>query len=102
MMWICLRVEPWGIAAKIKFKKATAAQMGCGALTFRTTRVQTLLRELPLRLFDDARASLQASLLAVAISCPAGWCIALCDASPIPGCWLTIVMLQTCSPPLAR
>ena len=69
MVLIGLRFERWGIAAKIKFKKANR-----GKNMMRSFDVSNLERadtELPMQL-DDARASLQASLLEVAISGPAG------------------------------
>src|SRR5215475_6117097 len=44
----------------------------------------------------------QASLVALAISGPAGWCIALCEASAIHGFWLTIGSRQPLWCRLAR
>lgn len=69
MVLIGLRFERLGMAAKIKFKKANR-----GKNMMRNVDVSNLERadtELPMQL-DDARASLQASLLEVAISGPAG------------------------------
>jgi hypothetical protein len=70
MMLIGLRFEPWGIAAKIKFKKANRGKNMMRSFVVSNHDSAVLPREL--LLFDDAKPSLQASLLAVAISGPAG------------------------------
>jgi hypothetical protein len=68
-MLIGLRFERSGIAAKIKFKKANRGKNMMR--NFEVSNHERADTELPMRL-GDARASLQASLLAVAISGPAG------------------------------
>ena len=67
MMLIGLRFERSGIAAKIKFKKANR-----GKNMMLSVDVSNHERADAPTLLDGARASLQASLLEVAISGPAG------------------------------
>jgi hypothetical protein len=68
MMLIGLRFEPRGIAAKIKFKKANRGKNMMRS--FGVLNHDNGPKGVPV--VDDASASLQASLLAVAISGPAG------------------------------